>query len=297
MNLAKATKVRSKATTPLESRTEEYDLVVLGSGEDIPGLFAARPMTHVELLELDYVPRRLIVLGGGFVGLELAQALRRFGSEVIVIDRHDRLLYGEDEDVSREMRQLMDAEGVQLRLGATPLGVSGQSGDSVNVRIVTDGAEESIEGSDLLVATGRIPNTRGIALEATGVKLLGNGYIEVNDRLETTATGVWAVGDCAGSPHFTHIAFDISYPSGQFLRRKPRYNRKAGPALPVHRSAVCPRRPDRNRRSRKKDQLPLGKDSDGGGSAYAHSFRKERILESADRGGQRQAPGLCRDWS
>lgn len=168
--------------------------VVLSMGtqaavDDIPGLFAARPMTHVELLELDYVPRRLIVLGGGFVGLELAQAMRRFGSEVIVIDRHDRLLYREDEDVSREMQQLMEAEGIRLRLGASPLSVSGQSGDSVNVRIVIDGAEESIEGSDLLVATGRIPNMRGIGLEAAGVKLLGNGYIKVSDRLETTASG------------------------------------------------------------------------------------------------------------
>jgi len=165
-------------------------------------------MTHVELLELDYVPRRLIVLGGGFVGLELAQAMRRFGSEVTVIDRHDRLLYREDDDVSREMQQLMEAEGIQLHLGATVLDVLGQSGDSVKARIITDGVEASIEGTDLLVATGRIPNTRGIGLEGVGVRLLENGHIEVNERLETTATRVWAVGDCAGSPHFTHIAFD-----------------------------------------------------------------------------------------
>ena len=194
-------------------RTVRGEKIVVSTGsqaaiDDIPGLLAALPMTHVELLELDYVPRHLIVLGGGFVGLELAQAMRRFGSEVTVIDRHDRLLYQEDDDVSREMQQLMEAEDIQLHLGATVRDVSGQSGDSVKVRIITDGGEESIDGTDLLVATGRMPNTRGIGLEAVGVKLLENGHIEVNERLETTATRVWAVGDCAGSPQFTHIAFD-----------------------------------------------------------------------------------------
>jgi pyruvate/2-oxoglutarate dehydrogenase complex dihydrolipoamide dehydrogenase (E3) component len=143
-------------------RTVRGEKIVVSTGsqaavDDIPGLLAALPMTHVELLELDYVPRRLIVLGGGFVGLELAQAMRRFGSEVTVIDRHDRLLYREDDDVSREMQQLMEAEGIQLHLGATVLDVSGQSGDSVNARIITDGVEASIEGTDMLVATGRIP--------------------------------------------------------------------------------------------------------------------------------------------
>ena len=194
-------------------RTVRGEKIVVSTGsqaaiDDIPGLLAALPMTHVELLELDYVPRHLIVLGGGFVGLELAQAMRRFGSEVTVIDRHDRLLYQEDDDVSREMQQLMEAEDIQLHLGATVRDVSGQSGDSVKVRIITDGGEESIDGTDLLVATGRMPNTRGIGLEAVGVKLLENGHIEVNERLETTAMRVWAVGDCAGSPQFTHIAFD-----------------------------------------------------------------------------------------
>ena len=194
-------------------QTVRGEKIVISTGtqatvEDIPGLLRAQPMTHVELLELDYLPHRLIVFGGGFVGLELAQAMRRFGSEVVVIDRHDRLLYREDEDVSREMQQLMEAEGIQLRLGVTILDVSGQSGDSVKVRIVADGEEDSIEGTDLLVATGRSPNTRGIGLEAAGVKLLDSGYIAVNERLETTAQGIWAVGECAGSPHFTHIVFD-----------------------------------------------------------------------------------------
>src|SRR5262249_24054060 len=135
-------------------------------------------------------------------------AMRRFGSEVTVIDRHERLVYREDEDVSREMRQLFEDEGIHLCLGATPLRIEGVSGDGVKIVCSQNVVDTVAGGRDRLVATGRIPNTRGIGIEAAGVELSENGYIAVNERLQTTAENVWAVGECGGSPHFTHIAFD-----------------------------------------------------------------------------------------
>jgi len=174
----------------------------------VPGMQEAQPLTHVEALELDYVPQHLIVIGGGYVGLELAQALRRFGSEVTLIESGPRLLAREDIDVSREMSRMLGDEGIQIVAEAQLLGVSGRSGDRVTLDVRTSSGERQIEGSDILVAAGRIPNTAGIGLKEAGVELDGRGYVTVNGRLETTAPDVWAIGECAGSPQFTHISED-----------------------------------------------------------------------------------------
>jgi len=174
----------------------------------IPGLETARPLTNVEALELDYLPAHLIVLGGGYVGLELAQAYRRFGSRVTVIEHGPQLVSREDSDVANEMQQILAAEGIQLLLSATAFNVHGRSGEDVSVTVRTPSGEQKIDGSDLLVAAGRIPNTNGIGLEEAGVALDARGYIRVNERLETTSPDVWAMGDCAGSPQFTHVAGD-----------------------------------------------------------------------------------------
>lgn len=187
--------------------------VIIGTGTratiaHIRGLAESSPLTHIEALELDQVPERLLVLGGGYIGLELAQAMRRFGSQVTVIDRSDRLAPSEDEDVSEGLRNLCHDEGIELVMEADVTGVEGKSGESVSLRMVRNGSEQILEGTHLLVATGRTPNTDGIGLELAGVELTDRGYIKVNERLETTAPGVWAIGECAGSPQFTHIAFD-----------------------------------------------------------------------------------------
>ena len=157
---------------------------------------------------LDHVPGHLIVLGGGFVGLELSQAMRRFGSRVTIIDHHDRLAPAEDEDVSQALQELFRDEGIELVLGAQVRSVEGKSGQSVKLLFTQEGTEKTIEGTDILVATGRTPNTSGFGLEVAGVKLTKDGYIKVNKRLQTSASGVWAIGECAGSPKFTHISFD-----------------------------------------------------------------------------------------
>jgi pyruvate/2-oxoglutarate dehydrogenase complex dihydrolipoamide dehydrogenase (E3) component len=187
--------------------------VIIGTGtraalEPIPGLVEAQPLTHVEALELGEIPEHLIVIGGGYVGLELSQAMRRFGSKVSVIERNDRLVHREDEDVTDALRELFEDEGIDVVLNARIKRIAGKSGESASVVIEQNGVEKTLEGTHLLVAAGRTPNTQGIGLELAGVEVTDRGYVKVNERLQTTAPGVWAVGDVAGSPHFTHISVD-----------------------------------------------------------------------------------------
>lgn len=174
----------------------------------IPGLAEAEPLTNIEALELDRIPGHLIILGGGYVGLEFAQAYRRFGSRVTVIDHGSRLAGREDPDVSEEVRSILEAEGVEMLLSAEVVQIEGRSGEHLLVTVRTPDGLMRIEGTDVLVAVGRTPNTHEIGLEDADVALTDRGYIQVNDRLETTAQDTWAMGECAGSPQFTHISFD-----------------------------------------------------------------------------------------
>jgi pyruvate/2-oxoglutarate dehydrogenase complex dihydrolipoamide dehydrogenase (E3) component len=175
---------------------------------NIPGLAAVRPLTHIEALELDYTPAHLIVLGGGYVGIEMAQAYLRFGSRVTIVEPGRQLMGREDADVAAEMLALLTAEGVEVLLGAKPTLVRGVSGDCVSLTVTTADSERRIEGSDLLVAVGRVANTADIGLDLAGVDLDARGFIRVTERLETTAPGVWAIGEAAGSSQFTHVSVD-----------------------------------------------------------------------------------------
>jgi pyruvate/2-oxoglutarate dehydrogenase complex dihydrolipoamide dehydrogenase (E3) component len=175
---------------------------------NVSGLDAAGPLTNIEALELDYVPQHLIVLGGGYVGLELAQALRRFGSRVTIIEHGPQIAGREDQDVADEIRRIFSEEGIDILVGAEVRRVQGRSGENVSLLVRTSSGERTVEGSDILVATGRSPNTAGIGLDVVGAELDGRGYIKVNERLETSAPDVWAIGECAGSPQFTHVSFD-----------------------------------------------------------------------------------------
>lgn len=187
--------------------------VVISTGsratvEPIPGLPDANPLTHIEALDLDHIPGHLLIIGGGYVGLELAQAMRRFGSRVTIIERNTRLAHREDPDVTDLLHDTFREEGIEVVTSARITKVEGKSGERVKLYAVQDRPEVILEGTHLLVASGRTPNTQGIGLELAGVETTDRGHVRVNERLETTAPGVWAVGDCAGSPHFTHIAFD-----------------------------------------------------------------------------------------
>jgi pyruvate/2-oxoglutarate dehydrogenase complex dihydrolipoamide dehydrogenase (E3) component len=175
---------------------------------EIAGLKEARPLTHIEALELDYLPAHIILIGGGYVGLEMAQAYRRFGSRVTVIEPASRIMIREDPDVGDELQRILTSEGIRFVVGAEISHVRGRSGEEVAVAVRTAAGKRSIEGSDIMVATGRIPNTAGIGLDVAGVELDDRGYIRVNERLETSAPAVWAIGECAGSPQFTHVSVD-----------------------------------------------------------------------------------------
>jgi pyruvate/2-oxoglutarate dehydrogenase complex dihydrolipoamide dehydrogenase (E3) component len=189
------------------------DQVVVNLGShaavpDIPGLPEARALTHIEVLELDELPPDLIVLGGGYTGIEMAQAYRRFGSRVTIIEPGPQLMAREDADVADQISDVLIGEGIEILRNAKPVRVHGLSGDEVAVTVLTQAGERTIEGTHLLVAIGRIANTADIGLDKAGIALDARGFVQVNERLETTAPGVWAIGECAGSPQFTHVSVD-----------------------------------------------------------------------------------------
>ena len=184
------------------------DLGTHATVPDTPGLREAKPLTHIEALDLQRHPEHLIVLGGGYVGLELGQALRRLGSRVTLITRDAQLASNEDPDVSEAVLNLFHDEGIEVMLGTDVIRVDGLSGAQVNLQIWSGTARRTVDGTDILVSLGRTPNTADIGLEKAGIEVTEKGHIRVNDRLETTAPNVWAMGECAGSQYFTHVSED-----------------------------------------------------------------------------------------
>ncbi len=173
-----------------------------------PGLLEVNPLTSQSALELDRLPAHLLILGGGYIGVELGQAFRRFGSRVTIVQRGSHLLPTEDADVSEAIESIFREDGIDVVLNVEVLSAEGQSGQSVRLHLKSSDDARVLEGSDLLVAVGRDPMTRNIGLDAAGVELDAKGFIRVNDRLETTAPSTWALGDCAGSLQQTHVSLD-----------------------------------------------------------------------------------------
>jgi pyruvate/2-oxoglutarate dehydrogenase complex dihydrolipoamide dehydrogenase (E3) component len=174
---------------------------------NIPGLRALPFLTNESMLDLTEIPQHLVVLGGGYVGLEFGQMFRRFGSDVTVIQSSAHILSNEDEDVTTELRRCLESEGIRFHVGARAIAARGTE-RSIEVDIALGDETQTVSGSHLLVATGRRPNTDDLALEKTGVRTNEKGYIVVNDRLETTAPDIWAIGDVTGGPAFTHISYN-----------------------------------------------------------------------------------------
>ena len=174
----------------------------------LPGLADARPLNSESVQKLERVPDHLIILGGGYVGCEFAQMFRRFGSRVTVVERAGAFLPREDPDVADQVLQIFREDGIDVLLGASVDRVEGVSGQLVRITLQSPAGERAVEGSDLLVALGRLPNTEELNLQAAGVETDDRGFIRVNERLETTASEVWALGDVNGGPQFTHVSHD-----------------------------------------------------------------------------------------
>ncbi len=174
---------------------------------DMPGLHDVPHLTNTGIVALDVLPRHLVVVGGSYIGLEFAQMYRRFGADVTIVERSDRLIAREDPDVSQAVRDILEAEGVTVRTGATCIGFAGaQEGVSVSVDCA-EGSPAAV-GSHVLLAIGRRPNTDDLGLEEAGIVTDARGYIRVDDQLRTSAPGVWALGDCNGRGAFTHTAYN-----------------------------------------------------------------------------------------
>jgi pyruvate/2-oxoglutarate dehydrogenase complex dihydrolipoamide dehydrogenase (E3) component len=164
-------------------------------------------LTNATVMQLSELPQHLLVLGGGYIGLEFGQMFRRFGSRVTIVHRGKQILPREDADVAEELQKALEAEGIRFVLGANTSAVEKQHGQ-IRLRLETAGGSKEVEGTHLLIATGRRPNTDDLGLETTSIAMTPGGFIQVNGKLETTVPGVWALGDVKGGPAFTHISFN-----------------------------------------------------------------------------------------
>jgi pyruvate/2-oxoglutarate dehydrogenase complex dihydrolipoamide dehydrogenase (E3) component len=173
----------------------------------LDGLDRIDYLTNVSIMQLREVPDHLLVLGGGYIGLEFGQMFRRFGSQVTIVHRDAHILPREDSDVTSELQKTLEGEGIRFLLQANTTHVEKQNGQIV-LTVATGDSSETVRGSHLLVATGRRPNTDDLGLESTGVQLTPQGFIKVNGHLETNVPGIWALGDVKGGPAFTHISFN-----------------------------------------------------------------------------------------
>ncbi len=188
------------------------DLIVIDTGltpnvPAIEGLSTVPFLDNVSIMELDEVPEHLLVLGGGYIGLEFAQMFRRFGSRVTVIQKAEQLLVGEDKDIAEAITAILREDEIEILLEATTER-SAASAKGIRLTVSVNKEKKELDGTHLLVATGRRPNSEKLNLSAAGVKTDDRGYIQVNDKLETTAQGIYAVGDVNGGPAFTHVSYD-----------------------------------------------------------------------------------------
>ena len=173
----------------------------------IPGLDRTPYLTNSSMMDVDFLPAHLLVLGGSYIGLEFGQMYRRFGSEVTIIELGPRLIAREDEDVSQAIAKFLAEEGIDIRVNSKVVGVA-KEGDQVAVTVETGAARSRIIGSHLLLAIGRRPNTDDLGLDQAGIKIDKHGYIEVDDQLRASVPGIWALGDCNGRGAFTHTSWN-----------------------------------------------------------------------------------------
>lgn len=175
---------------------------------NIPGLNECQPLSSESIMELDRLPEHLLVYGSGYIGIEFAQMFRRFGSRVTVISRSSQILNQEDADISNEILEILKAEGIEFRLSTEIKGAKRINPNKIEFDVRSQGGNQKISGTDILIAVGRVPNTERLNLNAAGIQTNERGFIKVNEKLETTIRGIWALGDVNGGPQFTHVSLD-----------------------------------------------------------------------------------------
>ena len=206
----------------LEARQVFIDVGARAYVPPMPGLDTVDFLTNASMMDVDVLPEHLIIVGGSYIGLEFAQMYRRFGSQVTVVEMSDRLIGRDDDDVSQAVREILEIEGVTVRLGAECLSVSGQ-GDRIAISVDCQEDQPEISGSHLLLAVGRRPNTDDLGVEAAGLQVDEKGYLQVDDQLRTNVEGVWAIGDCNGRGAFTHTSYnDYEIVAANLLHDDPR---------------------------------------------------------------------------
>ena len=228
----------SSRTVRVNGELLEADQIFLNTGAravvpPLPGLNEVVYLTNSSMMEVDFLPEHLIVIGGGYIGLEFAQMYRRFGSQVTLVEKDSRMMPREDDDVAQAVQQILENEGIQFRLNSACMAVE-KRGARIGVKLDCRDGDREVVGSHLLVAVGRRPNTDDLGLESAGIAVDARGYIVVDDQLRTNVPGVWALGDCNGKGAFTHTSYnDYEIVAANLLDNDPRRvsNRIAAYAL------------------------------------------------------------------
>jgi pyruvate/2-oxoglutarate dehydrogenase complex dihydrolipoamide dehydrogenase (E3) component len=220
-------RLESPRTVSVNGEVLEAERIILNVGgraaaPDIPGLHEVDYLTNSSMMDVDFLPEHLVVMGGSYIGLEFAQMYRRFGSNVTVIEMGDRLIARDDEDVSQAVREILEGENIDIRLNAQCISVE-RRGDNVAVRLSCDDGPEEVVGSHLLLAVGRRPNTDDLGLDKAGVEVDGRGFVVVDDQLRTNVPGIWVIGDANGRGAFTHTSYnDFEILAANLLDEDPR---------------------------------------------------------------------------
>jgi len=203
---------QSSRTVVVNNEVLEADKIFINVGgrasvPPMPGIHDVPFLTNSSMMDIDFLPEHLMIVGGSYVGLEFGQMYRRFGSEVSIVEMGSRLIGREDEDVSKAEREILEAEGIHLRLNAKCISLA-KRGSRIGVHVDCQEGEPEVEGTHVLLAVGRIPNTSDLGLERAGVTIDERGYITVDDQLQTNVPGIWALGDCNGHGAFTHTSYN-----------------------------------------------------------------------------------------
>ena len=205
-------RLESASSVRVNGELLEADKIILNVGAranvpDMPGVNHVDYLTNTSMMDVDFLPEHLVIIGGSYIGLEFAQMYRRFGSRVTVVEMSDRLIARDDEDVSAEVKRILENEGVEVRLKAECVALA-KSGDQVAITVSCEPAPEEVVGSHVLLAVGRRPNTDDLGLDKAGVETDPRGFIGVDDQLRTNVPAIWAIGDVNGRGAFTHTSYN-----------------------------------------------------------------------------------------